>query len=253
MSVYEQPLNEKMRLFMRLSHLMRRFNNHLAPPTPENCQAAVMVLLEIYSLSSRLDVKSTTLHIMDNLAQTIRQNRNIDNAEQVRMGRILVKLEEKSKQLYSLSGQLGQHLKTNNFLNILMQRATIAGGINGLDIPLFSYWLSLPEKKRVSDLNDWVSPYSLAFSSIEVLMDLILEGKETQQLIAEGGFYQASLSPENEYQILSVELPDNVPFYPEISAGKQRFSVRFVDASTLETKGKQNIENIEFTLNLYSY
>ncbi|HIO97233.1 MAG TPA: cell division protein ZapD, partial [Leucothrix sp.] len=182
MSVYDQPLNEKMRLFMRLSHLMRRFNNHLETPTPENCQAAVMVLLEIYSLSSRLDVKSTTLHIMDNLAQNIRQNRNLDDTEQVRMDRILARLEEKGKQLYSLSGQLGQHLKINNFLNILMQRASIAGGINGLDIPLFNYWLSLPEKKRVNDLNDWVSPYSLAFSAIEISMDVILEDKETQQL-----------------------------------------------------------------------
>ena len=238
---------------MRLSHLMKRFNNHLDTPTPENCQAAVMVLLEIYSLSSRLDVKSATLHIMDGLAQNIRQNRDFNDAEQARIDRLLAKLEEKSKQLYSLSGQLGQHLKTNNFLNILMQRSSIAGGINGLDIPLFNYWLSLPEKKRVNDLNDWIAPYSLAFSAIEILMEVILGGKETQQLVAEGGFYQASLSPQNEYQILSVELPDNVGFYPEISAGKQRFSVRFVDASILETKGKQNFENIEFTLNLYSY
>ena len=238
---------------MRLSHLMKRFNNHLSTPTPENCQAAVMVLLEVYSLSSRLDVKNATLHIMDGLAQSIRENRELEDPERIRMERLLEKLEEKSKQLYNLSGQLGQHLKSHNFLNILRQRSTIAGGVNGLDIPLFSYWLNLPEKKRVKDLNEWASPYSTAFGAIELLMEVILENKETKQLTAEGGFYQATLSPGNEYQFLSVELPENVTFYPEISAGKQRFSVRFVDASLLETKGKQNFENIEFTLNLYSY
>jgi cell division protein ZapD len=253
MSLYEQPLNEKMRLFMRLSHLMKRFNNHLETATPENCQAAVMVLLEIYSLSSRLDVKNATLHIMDGLAQSIRENRELEGPERLRLEHLLEKLEKKSKQLYNLSGQLGQHLKSHNFLNILRQRSTIAGGVNGLDIPLFSYWLNLPEKKRVSDLNDWVAPYNIAFGAIELLMEVILENKETQQLTAEGGFYQSSLSPANEYQVLSVELPENVAFYPEISAGKQRFSIRFVDASFLETKGKQNFENIEFTLNLYSY
>ncbi len=238
---------------MRLSHLMKRFNNHLETPTPENCQAAVMVLLEIYSLSSRLDVKNATLHIMDGVAQSIRENREIEESDKFRMERILEKLEEKSKRLYNLSGQLGQHLKSHNFLNILRQRSTIAGGVNGLDIPLFSYWLNLPEKKRISDLNDWITPYSTAFSAIELLMEVILENKETQQLIAEGGFYQASLGSARDYQFLSIKLPENVSFYPEISAGKQRFSVRFVDASLLETKGKQNFENVEFTLTLYSY
>ena len=238
---------------MRLSHLMKRFNNHLENPTPENCQAAVMVLLEIYSLSSRLDVKNATLHIMDGVAQSIRENREIEEPERFRMERLLEKLEDQSKQLYNLSGQLGQHLKSHNFLNILKQRSTIAGGVNGLDIPLFSYWLNLPEKKRVSDLQDWVKPYSTAYGAIELLMEVISENKETQQLTAEGGFYQSSLNPATEYQFLSVELPENIAFYPEISAGKQRFSIRFVDASLLETKGKQNFENIEFTLNLYSY
>jgi len=253
MSVYEQPLNEKMRLFMRLSHLMNRYNHHLETPTPESCQAAVMILLEIYSLTSRLDVKNSALHIMDSISQSIRENRDFDSSEQVRMNRYLEKFEEKSKQVYGLSGQLGQHLKAHNFLNILKQRAAIAGGINGIDIPLFNYWLSLPEKKRINDLNDWIQPYKTAYGAIELLMEVILHNKETKTLVAEGGFYQASLGLEKEYQILSVELPLSAEIYPEISAGKQRFSIRFVDASTLETKGKQNFENIEFTLNLYSY
>lgn len=253
MSVYEQPLNEKMRLFMRLSHLMKRFNHHLEVPTPENCQAAIMILLEIYSLTSRLDVKNSALHIMDSISQTIRENRDFDGSEQVRMNRYLERFEDKSKQLYSLSGQLGQHLKAHNFLSILKQRAAIAGGVNGLDIPLFNYWLSLPEKKRLRDLNDWIQPYKIAYGAIELLMQVILENKDTKTLTAEGGFYQASLGLDKEYQMLSVELPNNMEIYPEISAGKQRFSIRFVDASALDTKGKQNIENIEFTLNLYSY
>jgi len=65
MSVFEQPLNEKIRLFIRLSYLMKRFNYHIDDPTPENCQAAVVILLELYSLSSRLDVKNAALHVLD--------------------------------------------------------------------------------------------------------------------------------------------------------------------------------------------
>lgn len=253
MAVYKQPLNEKMRLFMRLSYLMKRFSHHLDDPTPTNCQAAIMVLLELYNLSSRLDVKNAALHVLDLQTHSIRQIEGAEGVDKGKAERVLEKLEEKSKQLYSFRGQLGQQLKSHNFLNILRQRASIAGGINDLDVPLFNYWLNRPAKERAKDLRGWAKPYAIAFEAIELLMDLTYRGEEAQQVVAEGGFYQSTLSPERDHQILSIELPDNSSIYPEVSAGKQRFSVRFVDASNLEEKGKQIVENVDFTLTLYSF
>jgi cell division protein ZapD len=84
-------------------------------------------------------------------------------------------------------------------------------------------------------------------------MDLIYQGKEVTEAVAEGGFFQATLSPDIDYQILSINLDNSIALYPEISAGKQRFSIRFVDASNLEEKGKQILEDVKFTLTLYSF
>jgi cell division protein ZapD len=250
MAVYEQPLNEKIRLFLRLEYLLDRFNYHLKDPSPENSQAAVMVLLELYNLSSRLDVKNAALNVLEWEAQAVRRVDNMETADADRTERILQKLEEKSKRLYNFRGQLGQHLKSHNFFNILKQRSSIAGGVNGLDIPLFKYWLSQPDKHRTDDLKSWVKPYEFAQDAIQFVMELILTGMEKQEIVAEGGFYQSTLSPNKEYQLLRIELPNGVQYYPEISAGKQRFSVRFVDASQLEEKGKQIFEDVPFTLSL---
>jgi len=253
MAVYQQPLNEKIRLFMRLSYLIKRFNHHLEDPTPTNCQAAIMVLLELYNLSSRLDVKNAALHVLDIQMQAVRQVEGMPGVDSTRANRILEKLEEKSKRLYSFRGQLGQQLKAHNFLNILKQRASIAGGINDLDVPLFNYWLNKDDKARVKDLRDWGRPYEIAFEAIELLMDLIYQGKDESEAVAEGGFFQATLSPGVDYQIFSIEIDDDEKLYPEISAGKQRFSIRFVDASNLEEKGKQIIRDVKFKLTLYSF
>lgn len=253
MAVFEQPLNEKIRLFMRLSYLMKRFNYHLEDASPENCQAAVTILLELYDLSARLDVKNAALHVLDFQTQAVRQAKGAQGVDDGHATRILEKLEDRSKKLYSFRGQLGQHLKTHSFLNILRQRASIAGGINGLDIPLFNHWLNQPDKKRIEDLRGWAKPYEIAFDAIELLMELIYQSAETQEITAEGGFYQSSLGHDRDYQILSIELPDSSKVYPEISAGKQRLSVRFVDATMLEERGKQIVENIDFKLTLYSF
>ncbi len=238
---------------MRLTFLMERFNHHLEKPTPENCQAAVLVLLELYNLSSRLDVKNAALHVLDFQTQAVRNAEGMDGVDSARATRMLEKLEEKSKRLYSFRGQLGQHLKIHNFLNILKQRASIAGGINRMDIPLFNFWLSLPEDKKVEDLRNWVRPYNIAFEAIQLLMELIYSGPETEDVIATGGFYQATLSPARDYQILQVKLSDKSTYYPEISAGKQRFSIRFVDSSQLDEKGKQIVKDVGFKLTLYSF
>ena len=238
---------------MRLCFLMKRFNYHLEDPTPENCQAAIMVLLELYNLSSRLDVKNAALHVLDLQSQAINQADGVQGADSAHILKILATLDEKSKRLHSFRGQLGQHLKTHSFLNALRQRASIAGGINGLDIPLFNYWLYQPDTKRVEDLRTWVRPYEIAFEAIQILMDFIYQGIDEQTIVAESGFYQSPLNHDKNYQILAIEIPDNTRVYPEISAGKQRFSVRFVDASSLEEKGKQITDNVEFKLTLYSF
>ena len=183
----------------------------------------------------------------------MKQVEDIDGIDKAKVTRVLSKLEEKSKLLYSFRGQLGQNLKSHNFLNILKQRAMIAGGLNGMDIPLFNYWLSLPAEKRVSDLLDWVKPYKIAYEAIELLMELIYDGSEKSKVTAIGGYYQATLDVRQNYQIVRIELPEKEQLYPEISAGKQRISVRFVDASSLEERGKQILEDIDFTLTLFSF
>lgn len=252
MAVYEQPLNEKIRLFLRLEYLMKRFKTHLDDPTPENCQAAVMVLLELYNLSSRLDVKNAILNVLDWQTQAVRRLSELEGVDADRLQKVLNRLEEKGKQLYSFRGQLGQHLKRHTFLNLLRQRAGVAGSMNGFDVPLFNYWLHQPVEQRVEDLNNWVEPYSMAYDAIEIVLQLIRESRDSDNVVAEDGFYQAGLNPNREFQLLRIRLDEGAQYYPEISAGKQRFSVRFVQAGDLEERGAQEVSDIAFELYLCS-
>ncbi len=55
------------------------------------------------------------------------------------------------------------------------------------------------------------------------------------------------------YQLLQVQLPEGATLYPEISAGKQRFSLRFVELGLLDERGKQSAENVSFHLKLCAF
>ncbi|PID45906.1 MAG: cell division protein ZapD [Proteobacteria bacterium] len=252
MAVYEHPLNEKIRLFSRLEFLIHRFNFYMQDPKPENCQSALMVLLELYNLSSRLDVKSATLNVLDWQTQALSRISELDEVDQAKLQEILDKLNARAERLHKFRGQLGQHLKSHSFINMLKQRAMIAGGVNSFDLPVFNYWYTRSEQERVKNLEDWIEPFSIAYDAISVVLELVRHSGHPVTQVARDGFYQATLNNNREYQLLQIELPGNAHYFPEVSAGKQRFSIRFVNADTLEERSKQIVEDIEFSLTLCS-
>lgn len=251
---YEQPLNEKIRLFMRLELLMGRLQYHIsADPKPEDTVAALHLLLDLYNLSSRLDVKSEILKEIDRMGQSARLLLRNDNADAARLDAVLEKLNYHSDVLYQQRGQLGQHLKNHMFFNSLRQRSTLPGGLNGFDIPLFHYWQEQAIGVRLEDLREWIAPYVTANAAAHDILNIVRDFGERLEEVGKEGFYQSMLEARKPYQMMRVELPDNVDYYPEISAGKQRFTLRFVNADMLADRGKQNQKDVDFTLVLCSF
>ena len=58
---YEQPLNERMRNFLRLDFLYQQAVHHHTLPDPWSTRAAVSSLLEILAITQRGDIRSEVL------------------------------------------------------------------------------------------------------------------------------------------------------------------------------------------------
>lgn len=250
MIIYEQPLNERIRLFMRLELLFHRYNYYVDNVSAENVQSALVLLMDIHEMTSRLDVKSAILKILDHQTNIIRGYADNDQAQSPKTHEILKKLEEQTKALYGYHGQLGQHLKAHYVFNFIKQRASVTGGLNGFDAPFFNHWISQPLEISIQDLNTWYEPYKKLEEAILIVMDLIRNSADLEALKANDGFYQTTLGglKSKNHQLLRVGLPASTEYYPEISAGKQRFSIRFVSTDNLEERGVQIRDNVDFTL-----
>src|SRR3981189_3932945 len=59
--VYEQPLNERMRTFLRLEFLYTQASYHSESPNPWSSRAAVASLLEILAITARGDSRTEVL------------------------------------------------------------------------------------------------------------------------------------------------------------------------------------------------
>ena len=256
MIIYEQPLNEKIRLFMRLEHMFNRFDYYVAEPSEVNSQTALELLLELHEMSSRLDVKSAILKIIDHQTSVIKKYHGEDDVMEEQRNSIIEILEERTKELYSFHGQFGQHMKSHSFLNLVKQRLGISGGLNGFDAPLFNSWINQPGDMRTEQLQSWIEPYRKSHEAIRLVMDLIRKSAEKEECVANDGFYQSTLrvgSQAKNYQLLRVYLHNSCPYYPEISAGRQRFSIRYVSIEDLSERGSQVRDDVTFSISICGF
>lgn len=249
MITYEQPLNEKIRLFLRLELLVRRFNYHTSQPDQSDTLAALHVVLELYNLAARIDLKGDVIKEIDRISQSAR--RSIET--EVEQQNTLDVLQEHLDRLYKIRGSLGQHLHANMLFSQLRQRTTLPGGLNGFDIPLLNHWLGQEASTRTADLLSWGEPFVITANAVGYILELIRTYCEGTNEVAKAGFYQASLHANKTYQMLQIELNEPRNVYPEISAGKQRFSLRFVELDLLSERGKQWQDNVDFRLKLCAF
>jgi cell division protein ZapD len=245
---YEQPLNERLRTLLRLEALMARFDYCLPLDSHWDTHCALVTLMEIFQLSTRGDLKSDLMMELDRqIANLSRLSREPD-VDQTRLEGIIDRQRQQIKKLRGMAGQLGRHLKDNDFINALRQRSSIPGGTCDFDLPAYHHWLSRPVARRREQLELWITPFREVQEAIDLVLGLIRDSATPRQEVARQGFYQQNLELSQPYQIIRVELPANVAWFPEISAGKHRFTIRFLSQPDLDNRARQLQQDIPFRL-----
>lgn len=244
--VYEQPLNEKTRSFLRLEFLFEQARAHTFRHSSWDSRAALNALFDILNVFSRSDIKTELMKELERQASFLDRLTENPQVDRSRLDEVLGEMDILIDRLYAMHNN-SLDLRNNEFLSAIRQRSAIAGGCCDFDLPTYHYWLSQAEEKRILDLQAWLEPFDPIHQATTLVLRLIRDSGEASEEIAEAGFYQRSLDSSNSCQLLRVNLPDDSPFFPEISGGKHRFTIRFMEHSILE-RPQQSKENIPFTL-----
>ncbi|NIQ09928.1 MAG: cell division protein ZapD, partial [Gammaproteobacteria bacterium] len=153
------------------------------------------------------------------------QNPKVDHE---RLGTILRALEHLTVNLHGLPAQPGQALREDSFITSIRQRSSIPGGTCDFDLPIYHWWLDQSWKIREQEQKRWYSSLNAVRQAIEMLLKMIRNSAEPRTLSTDNGSYQQQLDSNIPYQMVRVMLPDNSPYYTEISGSKHRFSLRFL-------------------------
>jgi cell division protein ZapD len=246
--IYEFPLNERIRVFIRLEQLFEQLGHFTQGVAVADKRAAVNVLLDIMSILRRNDLKSEILMELDRHTKVFSKYINSKEIDSKQLEDILARINQTSKRLYTTSGKIGIQLMESDLFQSITQRSSIPGGTCSFDLPEFHYWLEQEEAVRFKDLKHWSQPFDEIRTSISLILDFIRSSNAPTEEIAEAGFFQIALDKNLPYQLIKVGIDRSIPCFAEISGGKHRCTIRFMVPPQNEQKPTQSNESIEFTL-----
>lgn len=249
--IYEQPLSERVRTFLRLECLFAQARYHRENDNEYGIRAFLHLLLDTLVLLSRSDIKSDIVKELTEQHQRLTRLSATPAIDPARLSAVLAKLSQALTDLHQMSSQMaGAILRDNDFLMSIMHRASIPGGTCGFDLPHLHHWLSRPSERIARELNTWfveVAPFEQAIS---LYLQLLRASVAPSEALARGGMYV--VVPPGPCQLIRVWLAADVDVYPEISAGKHRCTVRMMQLRDISSNARQLTTDLSFNLQFCS-
>ncbi len=248
--VYEQPLNEKVRAFLRLEKLFQQYAFHLTHGSDWNNRVAIDSILEILAYTTRSDIKLEVLKELERQHTRLERLSKRPQIDQSQLNSVLKNIQKRIGELQAINGQVGQDTKNVELLTAIAQKSSVPGSICDFDLPALKHWLTLPKDKRQQHIEKWFQPFGHLDRAVQSILDVLRHSAEDTEEVAQNGFFQKSLDTNQAIQLLRISVPDDVLCYPEISAGKHRFSVRFMKNEDPSLRPEQCQNDVSFKLKM---
>lgn len=231
--LYEHPLNERIRCYLRLEHLFNQLNACIDYPIKASHQVYFNALFAILDMLERNDVRGDLIKDLEKLEQNLvlwSQSPDID----------VDVLEPTLRQTISLSCHLKSNqqkwwqLKQDKFLAGLKQRFAIQGGSACFDLPQLHFWLNQAHAQQ--DTKAWLTPLEHISHTLILILKFIRQKSSFEQIEAPSGFYQEN---GEGLSLLRIKVDDAEQYYPSVSGNRLRYSIRFM--SPCAESGKRYI------------
>jgi len=247
-AVFEQPLNERVRSFLRFQFLFRRLDHHVNRSSAWDTHAALSTLLEIVNLTTRFDIKSEVMKELERQNTAFQQFVDDPGVDDRRLASIMARQKDLIDTLHGQKGQIAHLAAHNEFLGTVRQRAAVSGSTCSMDLPIYQFWLNTPIDKRREEVAAWIAPMQTVRAAVDLTIEAIRKSNSPSDQIAVNGFYQQNLNPGRPLQLVRVSFRDAVSLFPEISAGKHRFTIRFLKHISVDKRPEQTKDDVAFLL-----
>ena len=247
--IYELPLNERLRTFMRIEFLYSRLK-YFSSNLDDNWQTRTVIhtLLEIYSILSRTDVRREVLADLDRYIMQMQRFQSAPDADNNMVNDVLEDLDSIKDQVVDIGTDYLLKLREDEFIASLLHRHTLPGGKAEFDMPKYKFFLESDKRNVVVQINSWIDVMRPICEGIDKLMWIIRESNEPIATVAVGGQYNHQIERRTQISLVRI-ITNDTNVYPEISGGRHLIAVRFFNQNR-DGEYVQFEDNVEFKISL---
>ncbi len=246
-TVYELPLNERIRTLLRLEQLFDRAEHHIEHNDIQSAHCVIQSLVEINNLF-RGDIKSEVIKELERQYASLNRHIDFPGINKSVLQDLLKRIEQNVSSIHDINEQLDQHLQNDLLYNSVRQRLSIPGGTCSFDLPLYTHWLNSADANRQETLITWFKPYIPLRDAIATCLGAIRNSADAIPCIADNGFYEHQLKRKTHAQLVKIIVDAKQAYYPTITANKHRLNIRFMEWKTGDSKSPQTKSNVDFSL-----
>jgi cell division protein ZapD len=245
---FEQPLSERVRTMLRLEFLFTRAREALMQEGIWASRTAVECLIDVMLVLGRIDLKKEFLKELERHAVTLDSLARNPKVDPKRLENTQQQVSQFLSRLKGSEFGFGHALRYNEMFNSVRQRSAIPAGTCDFDLPAYHHWLQSDPQHRRTELLEWIGHFKLLHEATDLCLNLVRESGVTTAEQALGGMFQRTLETATPCQMIRVRISSDSLMFPEISAGRHRFTVRFMQQPDPAERAAQIQSDVEFQL-----
>ena len=239
--LFEHPLNEKMRTWLRIEFLTEQMNANL--PIRDHASALhffrnVGDLLDVFE---RGDIRTELLKELERQQRKLNAWSEVPGVDISRIDALRQQLKNSSSILMA-APRIGQFLREDRLIALVRQRLSIPGGCWSFDLPTLHMWLHAKQSQRDTLVESWLASLERLNQALALILDLVRNSAQFRKQTSLNGFYQDN---GDDADLLRLKLELVSQLYPQISGHKSRFAIRFMP---LDSEHGSVPERLDFEL-----
>ena len=248
LSTYEQPLNERIRLFMRLESMFFQMKNFHQADEYYSIQLFLDALFDVLDFLHRYEIRSEIIKELQGYKTGIdREHFALGWTLEDRVA-TLEHIDMSLQEAYALNFNPISALRENELFTSLRQRNFNQSGNCLFEVPAYQYWLLQNENHEIPFLQQCYEMFVPIARAVTLVLRLVRAGTEITNEYTDDGIFLKTLDSNRRNQMIRIHLNNEQCVFPRISGDKHRFSVRFMTQENPEQRAKQVETPVQFSL-----
>ena len=224
-SIYEEPVQEKVRKFLKIEYLFDRIYCFKNKEDKRESYTALMALNELYEILSRSDIKSELIREVETHNTYFKKIKDSQssNTDLSKLNSVIEKQELLLELLYNVESNYLEYLD-----NDVLCKTIFKNCFSTLQPSCVEFWLTRDVILRETQIDLWLEPLLFIKKTIDFILNVIRKSGNFNDKLAEKGFYIEKLNPIKNILLIRITLTSDLYYYPLISVGKQRLNIMFM-------------------------